>query len=195
MVARGLHGVVASLIPRGKGKLLNLGCENWMPAEGHEDMTPELLEGKEYEIYNVDAQDRPLPNLHVFDLDQPWHLPDNEFDVVLSVELIEHLENPWHHAREIARVMKPDGVCILTTPNILAPFKRELWDEGYFNWFGPGEWAVPLHERGHINPMPIHELRKIFNDGDFRGVHTRIEKELYHPPEVKECVVLVIRRR
>jgi SAM-dependent methyltransferase len=40
------------------------------------------------------------------------------FDVITSVEVIEHLENPTAFLRSIARLLNPEGVAILTTPNV-----------------------------------------------------------------------------
>lgn len=45
---------------------------------------------------------------------------DNEFDIVLCCEIIEHLTlNPTHMLYEIHRMLKPDGYLIITTPNVL----------------------------------------------------------------------------
>lgn len=40
------------------------------------------------------------------------------FDVITSVEVIEHLENPAGFLRSISRLLKENGVAILTTPNV-----------------------------------------------------------------------------
>lgn len=42
----------------------------------------------------------------------------SEFDLITSVEVIEHLENPSAFLRGIARLLRPGGAAILTTPNI-----------------------------------------------------------------------------
>ncbi|MCB0480496.1 MAG: class I SAM-dependent methyltransferase [Flavobacteriales bacterium] len=42
---------------------------------------------------------------------------DNSFDVVISIETIEHIENDIQFLAEIHRVLKPDGVLIISTPN------------------------------------------------------------------------------
>jgi 2-polyprenyl-3-methyl-5-hydroxy-6-metoxy-1,4-benzoquinol methylase len=45
---------------------------------------------------------------------------DATFDAVVSLEVIEHLENPRHFVREIARILKVNGRCLITTPNQLS---------------------------------------------------------------------------
>ena len=42
-----------------------------------------------------------------------------QFDLVMMLEVVEHLADIPHMLREIARVMKPGGVAILSTPNRL----------------------------------------------------------------------------
>lgn len=40
------------------------------------------------------------------------------FDLITSVEVIEHLENPTAFLRSIERLLNPGGLAILTTPNV-----------------------------------------------------------------------------
>jgi 2-polyprenyl-3-methyl-5-hydroxy-6-metoxy-1,4-benzoquinol methylase len=42
---------------------------------------------------------------------------DESFDVVVSSEMIEHTEAPERVVKELARVLRPDGLLVLTTPN------------------------------------------------------------------------------
>jgi coenzyme F420 hydrogenase subunit beta len=44
---------------------------------------------------------------------------DGEFDAVLNFETVEHFPEPALMIDELARVAKPDGMLILTTPNVL----------------------------------------------------------------------------
>ena len=46
------------------------------------------------------------------------------FDAVDVVEVIEHIENQAQLVREIARVLKPNGVVLISTPNILNLMSR-----------------------------------------------------------------------
>lgn len=47
------------------------------------------------------------------------HLPfkDETVDLVISMSVVEHLENPAGVFRELARVLKPKGIVVLQTPN------------------------------------------------------------------------------
>jgi 2-polyprenyl-3-methyl-5-hydroxy-6-metoxy-1,4-benzoquinol methylase len=42
---------------------------------------------------------------------------DESFDVVVSSEMIEHTQAPERAVKELARVLRPDGLLVLTTPN------------------------------------------------------------------------------
>jgi SAM-dependent methyltransferase len=46
-------------------------------------------------------------------------LEDSEFDVVFFLETIEHVSRPACMVTELARVTKPGGIMILSTPNVL----------------------------------------------------------------------------
>lgn len=43
--------------------------------------------------------------------------PDNSFDIVTSIEVIEHTDKPEVMLKEIRRVLKPDGILHITTAN------------------------------------------------------------------------------
>jgi SAM-dependent methyltransferase len=53
----------------------------------------------------------------IADLNARLPFDDGSFDLVVSIETIEHLENPHLFLREIARVLKPCGHVVLATPN------------------------------------------------------------------------------
>ena len=56
---------------------------------------------------------------------------DNEFDVVLSSEVMEHVPDPEKFLSEIYRVLRDGGVAIITVP-FLVPLHEQPFD--YYHW-------------------------------------------------------------
>ncbi len=78
------------------------------------------------------------------DLNRTWPYGDARFDVVACIEAIEHLENPWLLVREANRVLKPGGVFLVTTPNVLSIKSRKSYLlNGYPNYFFSVWFPVP----------------------------------------------------
>jgi 2-polyprenyl-3-methyl-5-hydroxy-6-metoxy-1,4-benzoquinol methylase len=73
-------------------------------------------------------------------------LADNAADLVISVETIEHVENPRAFMRELVRVAKPGGSIMVTTPNQLSILsKLTLLLKNQFNAFQEAPGLYPAH--------------------------------------------------
>jgi 2-polyprenyl-3-methyl-5-hydroxy-6-metoxy-1,4-benzoquinol methylase len=89
----------------------------------------------------------------------PYH--DAEFDVVCSLEVIEHVEDQFQFCREIVRVLKPGGIAVLSTPNVLNLNSRYRgFHSGFATLFNPLSPSAPdaVHTSGHINPISYYYL-------------------------------------
>lgn len=118
---------VKNMAFKATGKLLSkeivvadIGC-------GRGELARELAD----EVKHVTLVDHILQSINkencsytVVDLNDKWPLPDNKYDLVYSLEVIEHIENPRHFFREITRIVKPDGFIFITTPNNLNFFSK-----------------------------------------------------------------------
>jgi SAM-dependent methyltransferase len=88
-----------------------------------------------------------------------------EFDVVLAVEVVEHMESQRGFFDEVQRVLKPGGCFIFTTPNILSLKSRAIFlFSGYFYSFDPLPvgWNRELPPP-HISPFTLDRYRYLLS--------------------------------
>jgi 2-polyprenyl-3-methyl-5-hydroxy-6-metoxy-1,4-benzoquinol methylase len=80
-----------------------------------------------------------------------------EFDVVLGVEVIEHVENPWRYVSDLARLTRPGGNVVISTPNVTSWISRmSFLRTGRLMQFMDYDRAY-----GHINPVTVDELELV----------------------------------
>lgn len=109
------------------------------------------------------------------DLNQSLPFSENTFDIVLAVEVIEHLENPWHFMREAIRVLTEDGVLILTTPNVASlPSRMTYLFGGLFPYFRESSFTGCYHATP-IFPWTIARCCQTTNANIERVTYSRID--------------------
>lgn len=87
-------------------------------------------------------------------LARPLPFADQQFDYVVLAEVIEHLRSPFFAVREISRVLKKDGILILSTPNVLNLGSRlRFLFEGAFDFF-----REPTLDCVQLNPGKLGEM-------------------------------------
>ncbi len=59
----------------------------------------------------------------------PLPYNDNTFDCVVSFQVIEHIADDELFLKEISRVLKPNGLALITTPNRPLSLSRNPWHE------------------------------------------------------------------
>ena len=101
--------------PRARGKLLDVGCGE-KPYEAFFRSHVASYTGIEHAatFAKTAAGHRSHADV-VYDGDR-MPFPDGTFDTVLSVQVLEHTPRPGALIKEIARVLAPDGLLILTAP-------------------------------------------------------------------------------
>jgi 2-polyprenyl-3-methyl-5-hydroxy-6-metoxy-1,4-benzoquinol methylase len=57
----------------------------------------------------------------------PVNLPDAQFDTIVSFQVIEHIQDDHLFLKEIARMLKPGGRALISTPNIKMTLSRNPW--------------------------------------------------------------------
>ena len=119
------------------------------------------------EITRVDLNRQPLP------------YADQSFDVVCCSEVVEHLENYRALIRQVYKTLKPGGIFIVTTPNVLNLKSRVRYlFTGFASLFGPlpVKNANRASTGGHLTPIPYFYLAHALLDEDFVDIELSTDK-------------------
>jgi len=119
--------------------------------------------------FNVTSADlnQERPDFDYVDMSKPFPYQDNEFDIVVCLEGIEHVLNPTLLAKELIRVCKSGGKIIVSTPNIMNFYSRlQFLFTGSFFQFSPMDITSASEKEnkdmGHISPLTYWQLRYLF---------------------------------
>lgn len=136
-----------SVFPAGRKRVLDMGTgEFFWTRPG-------------YEMHYSDVKDRAHKDFTRIDYDAPpFPIGSKTFDMVVAIELVEHLERPFDFFSECGRILRDRGVLVLTTPNLDSRAAREIFkDRGYLPYFDP----PALEPRdGHRTPVFRFELER-----------------------------------
>lgn len=149
------------------------------------------------EAVDVNRAGFQLPDvpLHALDLQGDWARQtmqnDGEAaDAVVTLEVIEHLENPWHFARQCAAAVRPGGVIVVSTPNIQSTRSRlQFLFQAEFRFFKPSDFEAV----GHMTSLTRNQILQAFGCADCELIdesHSR-HKGLPMPKSLKKFVAAV----
>ncbi len=100
----------------GNLRVLDVGCGSGMNAMG--------IAAKGHRLHGIDISEAAIQKYRdhgfegsVCDLETGLDFPDASFDLVFCSEVIEHMTAPELLASEMSRVLKPNGLLVLSTPN------------------------------------------------------------------------------
>lgn len=125
--------------------LVDAGC-------GRGDLA-RALQGRVQRYCGLDAvaYDDPVPipaiEFQQVDLNRvPFPIASGCADAAVSIETIEHLENPRTLVRELVRIARPDGLVVVTTPNQVSWLSKfSLLCKNEFTAFQEAPGLYPTH--------------------------------------------------
>ncbi|MFH1201759.1 MAG: class I SAM-dependent methyltransferase [Candidatus Omnitrophota bacterium] len=138
----------------------------------------------------------------IFNIDNAecLNFPNNNFDILLSIEVLEHLRNPERAINEFYRILKPEGLAIITTPNqstlilrlkkLLRPLFLKSWkinsdypkeiENPNFGLLGNSHSEIAY---GHISVRSLNEWIRIFRDCKFKVEEIKRGALLFGTPQ------------
>lgn len=98
-----------------------------------------IFQDARYYYVGMDMAEGPNVDITPGDVYHWEEIADETFDLVISGQAFEHIEYPWLTIKEIARVLKPSGFCIIIAPNSGMEHKapKDCW-----RYFGDGLAAL-----------------------------------------------------
>lgn len=104
---------------------------------------------------------------------------EGTFDLVCSIEVIEHVEDHFAFLREAHRVLKRGGTFIASTPNVLNMNSR--WrnlHSGFAQLFDPLPLERPdvIHTSGHIHPVSYYYLAHAMQRAGFTNIRVHFDR-------------------
>ena len=167
--------------PESSTKILDVGCGNGnfhtlLKQRGYRDVV-----GIDFAKWNIKKamENHPCYKYYVQDVCKPYPFEDNNFDVVVSIDVLEHVISPRMMIGEMLRVVKTSGCCVLSTPNGLRlefetiAYKHGIQDSvfqyttpGILNWMvrGLGGRLMYVNLSARIPPF-LHIYSKFVKEG------------------------------
>ncbi|MEW6095170.1 MAG: class I SAM-dependent methyltransferase [bacterium] len=168
-----------------KGRLLEVGC-----AVGY---FLELAQASGWEAQGVElspwasqyAREKTKVQVATGKLEEV-RFPDAYFDAIVMIELIEHTQNPNIFLKEVYRILKPDGMILITTPNSKS-IHGKIWKRTFQETF-----LIPEH----LFLFSIPTIKRILELINFRIIHLQTKTYLrrYYDYKVPNGLLRQIRK-
>ncbi len=110
-----------------KGILLDIGAGNKPYKKYFTNYVSDYISLDNFEFHET------KPDIFADALNLP--IKSDSVDTVFSSQVLEHVKDPWQMIDEIYRVLKPNGICILTT-HMANPLHGEPYDFFRFTKYG-----------------------------------------------------------
>ena len=117
-----IEAIIKNKLPA--GKVLEIGCAGGATGKNLKEKLPvEFYVGIDISPEAVDIAKNHLDrvivaNIENTDLASEYGLKPGEFDLLLTLDVLEHLYNPWDILAELTYYIKPGGYVVASLPNI-----------------------------------------------------------------------------
>lgn len=176
-------------------KLLEVGFGKGNLLKRFNNENGPVLHGLEASFVNYEYMQKEKNNAHLSLCDistERIQYPDGEFDVVVLLEVLEHIMSPIHCMLEIKRVLKHDGIFIFSWPEerLISGIGKEednskrRYDYGYHSFPYPGLFKYE-NTRAFLNQLYfkiVDEEKKDYH------IFFKMENKKVDRPEILDVV-------
>ncbi len=166
--------LVARLHPLQGARFLSSGCGMGGSLLAYRDAGAATVTGVEVDplyirMAGLRVADVDDASVVAIDPDPPLPFADGAFDVIESMDVIEHVPDAAAYLADLVRVLAPGGLILLVTPNRLWPVEQHL------GFAGPPWLPVDVADRVFtgLSRLPLLPQDRRFRYAKLRGMRTQ----------------------
>jgi 2-polyprenyl-3-methyl-5-hydroxy-6-metoxy-1,4-benzoquinol methylase len=216
MAAYKLHSDIFEMLkPYLKEKLhiLDFGC-------GQGAFSQRLLDhGMLVDACDINTGQLKAKVIRKIELDLNNEIPPDKFpvkyDVILALEIIEHLHNPWKYLDDCLKLLKNGGIIVLTTPNIsnfisrlrflmrgsLLAFEKTDLKHGHITPLSfvqienmCDHFKLEILEKGYAGPIPVIHIYELSRFSFLRNTILPLLYPFMSGPKKGRALVYILRK-
>ena len=153
---------IRQIVPKNKTfSLLEIGTGSGFLLSFLESEFPNAsFTGIEYDNRLVDLSKNKVKNANIIQGNaEDFDLKDSKFDIIVSLQVIEHLYNPSLMLNRVKSHLNQNGIFILTTPNLECLSAKIMKDK----WNG--------FRTDHVSLKSYTEWKKLIESNDFKTIY------------------------
>lgn len=144
-------------------KVLDIGCSSGNFGEELMRNKHCVVDGIDVDAKDVNLAKQKLRNAHVLNVENdPIDIFDEKYDVILMMDVIEHLVEPVKALKKIATLLKPGGRLVFSVPNMSHISVRLDLLMGKFNYRNTG-----LLDDTHLHFYTEEYLRRVLSNAGY----------------------------
>ena len=148
---------IAQIFPKEKGKILDVGCYKAELALNLQDYDYTGLEIDKEAIEYI--KNKGIKAVYC-DMDKE-ELPFNEdFDYIVALDVLEHLHNPTKALNDFKKILKEDGLLMVSLPNDFNILNRIRF------FLGKAIYHDPFWEHTHLHTFTKKQAKNFLNENN-----------------------------